>query len=68
MSDNVTDIDDQRPHAMIVGPSGDPHVIPIEAIRRMSNGKNKLITRGQEDVDIDLIQGLIADWLILNGY
>lgn len=65
---NVTDIADQRPHAMIVGPNGNPHVVPIECLKRMADGRNKLINEDQKADDINLIRGLIAEWLVLNGY
>lgn len=65
---NVIEIGDALPHACIVGPLNEPHVIPIEAIRRMANGKNELIIEGQEREDKDLLQGLLTDWLILNGF
>ena len=65
MSD-VVDIEEAMPHACIIGPLNEPHIIPVEAIRRMATGKNKLINEGQEREDIDLIQGILADWLILS--
>jgi hypothetical protein len=64
----VTNIEGNTPHACIIGPLNEPHVIPIEAIRRMANGKNPLIQEGQEREDTDLIQGILTDWLFLNGY
>jgi len=65
---DVIDIEENTPHACVVGPLNEPHIIPVEAIRRMASGENQLIQCGQEDEDEDLIRGLLRDWLILNGY
>jgi len=65
---NVVDLEEAMQHFMIIGESGDPHVIPIEAIKKMVNGKNKLINKGQESVDEDLIKGIIREWLEFKGY
>lgn len=61
---NVVGIEEQMPLGVIVGPSNQTHVISIEAIKRMADGRNKLINEGQEESDIDLIQGIIDDWLM----
>jgi hypothetical protein len=69
MSDKVVvDIVSKMPHACIVGPLNEPHVLPIEAIKRMADGRNPLIQEGQEREDTDLVQGIISDWLALNGH
>ena len=64
----VVDIDVNAPHAVVVGPLNEPHVVPIEAIRRMASGRISLIQEGQEREDKDLLQGLLKDWLVLNDY
>ena len=64
---DVIDIEESMPHFCITGPLNEPHVIPVEALIRMANGKNKLINEGQEREDIDLIRGIIFDWLATKG-
>ena len=44
----VVNMDINRPHACIIGPLNKPHVVPIEAIRRMADGRTPLIQEGQE--------------------
>jgi len=64
----VIDIESNMPHACIIGPLNEPHVIPIQALKRMAKGSINIINKGQEREDEDMIRGLICDWLILNGH
>ncbi|MBL4664300.1 MAG: hypothetical protein JKY22_12285 [Flavobacteriaceae bacterium] len=64
---SVVEIEEAMPHFMIIGHTGITHIIPVGAVKKMANGKNKLINKGQEDVDIDLIQGIIREWLEMKG-
>ena len=65
---DVIDINEGIPHVCIVGPLNEPHVIPVEALRRMAKGVNPLIHEDQREIDIDMIQGIISAWLSLLGY
>ena len=58
MTDNVTNIDEYRPHLCIHGPTGDIHVIPEEALIKMAKGEIPI--EGNED----MIRGIIHDFLL----
>lgn len=65
---SVSDIADYRPHSCIIGPMNEPHIVPVECIRRMITGENKLINEGQEEIDEDMIRGIFTGFLQDNGY
>jgi hypothetical protein len=59
----VVDLIENMPHFCIIGPKSEPHVIPVVAIHGMATGRLPLMNEGQEDIDGDMIRGIIADWL-----
>jgi len=58
MSDNVTYIDEYRPHLSIRGPTGTFHIISEDALIRMAKGEIPL--EGNDD----MILGIIHDFLL----
>lgn len=60
---NIIELDAHRPHLMIIGPNNEPHIVPRSCLVKMAKGEIELIQKGQEREDIDMIQGIIGDWL-----
>lgn len=61
MSDNIIQMEDQRPHATFVDPvSNNAHVVPISLVRQWSEETN-------QDIDPEIVRAIIHDWLIDNS-
>lgn len=63
----VIDIEEAMPHFCIIGPKNEPHVVPVDCIVAMAEGRIELTREGQLNCDIDLIQGILIDWLRQQG-
>ena len=59
---SVINIEEAMPHFCISGPKN-PHVVPVDCIVAMADGRIQLIRDGQLNCDADLIQGIIIEWL-----
>lgn len=55
---NVTNLDDRRPHIMLVGQNKKVHVLPVALAEKLATGKIEI-----QDVDPELIRDIVADWL-----
>lgn len=63
MSDNVINLDDQRPHTIIQGIKA-THVIPTSALEEMASGELKVSDTEQFD---DFLPTIIQEWLELTN-
>ena len=58
----IHDTEEIMEHLVIIGVSG-VHTIPSYTLSQMAAGKMPVFRKDQLDDDIDLVRGIIADWL-----
>ena len=56
-------IEEAMPHFTISSPKG-VHVVPVETVCKLANGSLPLFNKEQLDDDVDLLRGIIEDWLV----
>jgi len=65
----VVDINSKAVMYSVEGPSGTVYSISLESISKLADGRFVLIRGGKNELpDIDLIRGILKDWLVVNGY
>lgn len=60
MTSNVVDIDDYKPHVMIVDVDGDAHIIPKQFFLDVVSGKRQLVDLEEHE---KIIPQIIEEWL-----